>query len=102
MNHDIEQAMNSREARVAVLVSNNFQNVPDMLDMQPPVVIEAITERVRRSGCTAKHRKEFWASLIEYLEQRARRRGAGAPAGAGDNRRRSSRHAGELPGGKGA
>jgi hypothetical protein len=43
------QAMEDYEERVTILVADNIRNGLDMLDEQPASVIEAVTERAKRS-----------------------------------------------------
>jgi hypothetical protein len=73
IKRQIDQAMEHREARVAVLIGDNIRNALDMLDEQPTAVIEALIEHskaLQLSGNAPKHRHDLRAALIEYLEQR--------------------------------
>ena len=73
IKRDIDQAMENREVRVAILVGDSIRNALDMLDEQPAAIIEAMIERgkhVQLSGNTPKHRYKLRAAFIEYLEER--------------------------------
>jgi carbonic anhydrase len=73
VKREIDQAMEHREARVAILIGDNIRNALDMLDEQPTAVMEALIERGKQlqlSGNAPKHRHDLRAAFIKYLEQR--------------------------------
>jgi hypothetical protein len=75
IRRDIDQAMESREARVATLVGDNIRNGLDIIDEQPAAVLRALIERAKRtqlSGSAPKHRYRLRAAIIDYLEERLR------------------------------
>jgi hypothetical protein len=65
---DIDQAVENREARVVILISNSIRNALDMLDEQPAVVIEAMLRHgkdLHVSGSAPKHSKDqLYASKL--------------------------------------
>lgn len=70
---DIDLAVRSREARVAILIGDSVRNALDIIDEQPAAVLEVLIERGKRlhlSGNAPKHRHGLRIVLIEYLEQR--------------------------------
>ena len=79
IGRDIDQATRSRDARVAILISDNIGNALDMLDEQPTAVLQAMIEchgQQLRCRDEPQRRHKFRAALIEYLEQLGRDVGA--------------------------
>ena len=73
IRRDIDLAVRSREARVAILIGDSIRNTLDIIDEQPAAVLEVLIERGKRlhqSGNAPKHRHGLRIALIEYLEQR--------------------------------
>jgi hypothetical protein len=73
IRRDVDLALGSREARVAILIGDGIRNALDMLDEQPAAVLEVLIEHSRRlqlSGNAPKHRHQLRDALIEYFEQR--------------------------------
>jgi hypothetical protein len=71
----IDQAMENRDAGVAILIAEQIGNAVNMIDEQPSAVIEAMIEggkHLQLSGNAPKHRYSLPATIIEYLEQRLR------------------------------
>jgi hypothetical protein len=52
----IDQAMDDRDARVAILIADSIKNALDMLDEQPAAVIEPMIERGKRLSYLATRR----------------------------------------------
>ena len=73
LKRDMDQALKSREARVAILVGDNIRNALDMVDEQPAQVIEVMIKYgkdLQLSGNVPKHRYRLRAAIIEYFEER--------------------------------
>jgi MFS superfamily sulfate permease-like transporter len=78
----IDQAVQNRDARAAVLIAEQIRNALDTVDEQPAAVIEALIEpgkHLQISGTVPKHRYSLRAAMIEYLEQRLHVSAARAP-----------------------
>lgn len=59
--------------RLAIFIGESIRNALDILDEQPAMVLEAMTEhakRLQQSGNMPKHRHELRTAIIAYLEQR--------------------------------
>jgi len=70
---EIDQAMRSHNARVAILIEGALGNALDLIDEQPAAVLEAMVGRGRdlqMSGSAPRHRYEVRAAVIKYLEER--------------------------------
>jgi hypothetical protein len=52
----IDQAMENRDARVAILIAEQIRNAVNMIDVQPSAVIEAMIERGKHLQYLATHR----------------------------------------------
>jgi hypothetical protein len=73
VNRHIDQAIENRDVRVAVLIAEEIRNALNMVDEQPAAVIEALIEHDKHlqiSGNVPKHKYSLRAANIEYLEQR--------------------------------
>jgi hypothetical protein len=73
IKRDIDQVIENREARVAILCGESIRTALDMLDVQPAAVLEVLLEHAKRlqlSGNAPKHRYKLRAAIIEYLEER--------------------------------
>ena len=68
----IKSALSERDTRVAVLVDESLRLALDLLDVQPPTVLEAIVSLAKerqRTGNFPKHRREVREALIKYAEE---------------------------------
>jgi hypothetical protein len=57
--------------RIACLIAESIKNALDLLDEQPPDVIEAMLEGAQeadRSGTLPKHRHELRVATLKYME----------------------------------
>jgi hypothetical protein len=75
LKRNIDEAMENRDARVAILIGESIRNALDLLDHQPACVLGAMIERhkqIQLSGNAPKHRYRLRAALIEYAEERLR------------------------------
>jgi hypothetical protein len=73
LKRNIDEAMENRYARVAILIGESLNNALDLLDHQPACVLAAMIERHKQtqlSGNAPKHRYRLRAALIEYAEER--------------------------------
>jgi len=69
----IDEAMENRYARVAILIAENIRNALDLLDHQPVSALEAMIDHYKQqqlSGNAPKHRYRIRDALIEYAEER--------------------------------
>jgi hypothetical protein len=67
----IKSALKERSVRVACLIAESIKNALDLLDEQPPDVIEAMLEGAKeadRSGTLPKHRHELRVAILKYME----------------------------------
>jgi len=68
----IKTALSDRDTRVAILIGESLRLALDLLDEQPPTVIEAIvslSKERQRTGNFPKHRRELREALIKYAEE---------------------------------
>jgi hypothetical protein len=68
----IKSALSERDTRVAVLVAESLRLALDLLDVQPPTVLEAIVSLAKErqhTGNFPKHRREVREALIKYAEE---------------------------------
>src|SRR5215475_16140351 len=68
----IKTALSDRDTRVAILIGESLRLALDLLDEQPPTVIEAIVSLAKerqRTGNFPKHRRELREALIKYAEE---------------------------------
>lgn len=68
----IKSALSDRDTRVAVLIGESLRLALDLLDEQPPTVIEMIVSLAKerqRAGNFPKHRRELREALIKYTEE---------------------------------
>ena len=73
IRREIDQALRSRNVRVAVLVADTIRNALNLIDEQPAAVLEAMVgaaEELQQSGGAPKHRYDIRAALIKYLKER--------------------------------
>ena len=67
----IEHALSERNSRVACLIVEGLRNTIDLLDEQPPLVLEALIDHaksLRQPGKAPKHRYGLREALIKYTE----------------------------------
>jgi hypothetical protein len=72
----IKSALKERSARVACLIAESMRDVLDLLDEQPPDVIEAMLEGAKeaeRAGGLPKQRTALRAAILKYMEDHAER-----------------------------
>jgi hypothetical protein len=68
----IKSALEERDTRVAVLISESLGLALDLLDEQPPTVLEVIVSLAKerqRTGNFPKHRLKLREALIKYAEE---------------------------------
>jgi hypothetical protein len=69
---DIRAALEQRNTRVAVLIVESILLGFDLLDEQPPAVIQALIDHVKdslkREGVRAK-RRELWEACLTYADE---------------------------------
>ena len=71
----IKSALSERDTRAAVLIAESIRNALDLLDVQPPTVIEVIVSLAKerqRTGNFPKHRSELREALIKYRSEERR------------------------------
>jgi hypothetical protein len=67
----IKSALKDRSVRVACLIAESIRNALDLLDEQPPDVIEAMLEAAKeaeRAGGLPKPRAALRAEILKYAE----------------------------------
>jgi hypothetical protein len=67
----IKSALKERSVRVACLIAESIRNALDLLDEQPPEVIEAMLEGAKeaeRTGGLPKQRTALRAAILKYME----------------------------------
>jgi hypothetical protein len=68
----IQAALSDRDTRVAILIGASLRLALDLLDEQPPSVIEVIVSLAKERQLTGnfpKHRSELREALIKYAEE---------------------------------
>jgi hypothetical protein len=67
----IKSALKDRSVRVACLIAESIRNALDLLDEQPPDVIEAMLEAAKeaeRAGGLPKQRAALRVEILKYAE----------------------------------
>jgi hypothetical protein len=64
----IEHALKERDARVAGMIVESVRHALDLLDEQPPPMLEAICDYLKDLQKTEKFRRDVRKALCEYAE----------------------------------
>jgi hypothetical protein len=70
----IKAALKERSVRMACLISESIRHALDLLDEQPPDVIEAMLDGAKeahRIGGLPKHRQDLRIAILKYMEDHA-------------------------------
>jgi hypothetical protein len=65
----VEQTLRERDARIAGMIVESVRHALDLLDEQPPSMLEAICDYLKDLQRTENFRRDIRKALCEYAEE---------------------------------